>query len=339
MIYVGCGLATGLVIGAGATVAVDRWSARPERPVDCGVPLHTAHGDRLRDDDLVGRAWAALTRQHVDLDGSPPELDRACLAFAGDTPGGPTAVFVDSTRARYSSLGRVIEVQVPDGGPVEFAAASHSVPFAGELATGAVLPLSGLYLAPDRSGEATGVTVLSSADGYAAAVEAPQVADGLFDVGIARDMAARVEAPHDPDALLLVRTPGEDRFAVAVPAGPERRRPLPARATYAVRVEGLDAVDLDALRAIGPALSAMSADPRYALLRDLRERPPALEVRATADAVTIRAADGRAPVLPEFTVPVPGADEPDRERAGDDEPAGRGRDGADEEPDGPSRFQ
>jgi hypothetical protein len=333
IVHVGVGLVAGLVLGVGSMLVADRWTAAPVRPPDCGVPLHSAHGDRRGDDDLVARAWAALAAQHVDLDGSPPELGRSCLAFAGDTPAGPTVVLVDTTRARYSSLGRIVEVRVPDDGPVRFAAASHSVPYAAELATGAVLPLSGLYLAPDQPGKATRVSVLSSADGYAEARSAPEVADGLFDVGIAADMAGRVANPNDPDALLLVQMAHrEEPVAVAVPAGPERARPLPARATYALELRGFDAVDVEALRAVGPALSAMSADARYPLLRDLRHRPPALEARTTGDEVTIRAADAPAG-LPEFTVVVPGADRDPDERDRNRDDRDRADRDADERPD------
>jgi hypothetical protein len=52
-----------------------------------------------------------------------------------------------------------------------------------------------------------------------------------------------------------------------------------------------------ALRLIGQALSVMSRDPRYAVVRDLTGRPAALDVRNTAAGIVVTAADPRAAQL------------------------------------------
>ncbi|WP_214407700.1 hypothetical protein [Pseudonocardia lacus] len=306
--YVVVGLLGVVVIGGAAIFGADAWRASNQRPADCDFLLHRPGGDLLGDDGALGAAWAAVTDPDVetegDLGGSSPVLERACVLWAGTAPAGRTVVFVDTTVAGYQSLSRIIEVRLPDGGRAERAVASHSTLLASEFRSGAVLPLSGLYVPPDRQSEVTAVTVLSSADGWQAATAATEVGDGLFDIGVTADYVDKPDNPQDPDALLLLDLAGGDHVAVAMPVGPERAHPLPVRATYVLSVDGTTPTDATALRAAGPVLSLMSADARYPLIRDRNTRPTHLEVRQTPGAVTLSVNDQQAGVLPSFVLPL-----------------------------------
>jgi hypothetical protein len=290
---------------------VDTWRAANQQPAECDFLLHRAGGDLLADQAAQRSAWAAVADPDIDtggdLPGSRPELDRSCVLWAGTAPAGRTVVFVETTVAGYQSLARIIEVRLPgdgDSGRAERAVASHSVLLASEFRAGAVLPLSGLYVAPDRPERVTAVTVLSSADAWAGATPARQVGEGLFDIGVTRDYVAKPDDPQDPDALLLLDRADGSRSAVAIPVGPERDHPLPVRATYVLTVDDAAPADEATLRAVGPVLSMMSGDARYSLVRDRALRPTSLLVRRTPAAVTLSVSDEQAAVLPTFVLPL-----------------------------------
>ncbi|MCO1659615.1 hypothetical protein [Pseudonocardia humida] len=308
--YLVVGLLGVVVIGGAAIFGADAWRASNQRPPDCDFLLHNPGGDLLGDADAVGAAWAAVTDPDIDTDGdlagSAPVLERSCVLWAGTAPAGRTVVFVDTTVAGLRSVSRIVEVRLPaaDGGPAERAVVSHSTPLASEFRSGAVLPLSGLYVPPDRDAEVTAVTVLSSADGWQAATPAARAGEGLFDIGVTGDYVEKADDPQDPDALLLLELADGGRVAVAMPVGPERAHPLPVRATYVLSVDGTTPADVAGLRAAGPVLSLMSADARYALIRDRSIRPTHLEVRQTPGAVTLAVNDPQAAILPSFVLPL-----------------------------------
>jgi hypothetical protein len=296
-------LLAAVVIGAGSVFAVDNFRAGQEHPDPCGTTtLQAARGDLVTDEDVLTTAWqAASGRVEVngDLGGSPLIVERSCVLFAGRGAEGDTVVFADPVESGRQTLLRVAEVRLPAGGGTpQRAVAAHSVVFGHELDAGLVLPLSGRYLAPGGPGEVTGATLLSAADGYTVPTPAQVVGDGLFQLGIAPDRTAPAgrQGPALDGALLLTGG-GPAPLAVALPAGPESAEPLPVRAAYTLTLDGQVVREEAALRLIGQALSVMSRDPRYAVVRDLTGRPAALDVRNTAAGIVVTAADPRAAQL------------------------------------------
>lgn len=296
-------LLAAVVIGAGSVFAVDNLRTDRTRPEACGPLLQVARGDRAGDEDVLTRGWQAATgRVEVDgdLNGSPLDVERSCVLFAGGGPAGDTVVFAESAEAGGATLLRVAEVRLPAGNDrPRRAVAAHSLPRGHELDAGLMLPLSGDYLAPGGPGEVTAATLLTGADGYAIANAAPVVGDGLFDLGIAPD-ATTAGGQRAPilDGALVLEGEGPAPLAVALPAGPEQAEPLPARAAYTVSVDGQAVRDEVTLRLVGQALSVMSRDPRYAAVRDLTGRPTGLDIRTGPGGLVLLATDPRVAQLP-----------------------------------------
>jgi hypothetical protein len=314
IIWVVTGLLGAIVIAVGSVFLVDTWRASGVHPDGCDSPLlYPARGDLRADEDVLSRAWAALVDPQVqaggDLYGSRPVLNHSCLLYAGRGTAGDTVVYADTTVAGRQSLVRVAEVRLPrePGGSIQRAVASHSTLIGSELVAGVLLPLSGAYLAPGNPGEVTGVRVLSATDGYANATPAEEIGEGLFDVGVAPDRTLAPDSQgSDVDALLALDASGLAPHAVALPTGPRTEGPPPARAAFLLGVDGTDQPDELALSRIGPALSLMSADARFSLVRDRTTRPPALTVSTGPTAIVIVPTEPFTPagVLPVFTQPV-----------------------------------
>lgn len=309
IIWVVTGLLGALAIGIAAVFLVDTWRASGVHPGECDFLLQSARGDLRTDDDVLARAWEVLVDPEAetvgDLGGTRPVLGRSCLLYAGRSPAGDTVVYADTTVAGKQSLVRVAEVRLPrePGGTAQRAVASHSTLIGSELRAGVLLPLTGAYLAPGDAGEVTAVRVLSSADGYATGTDAVAIGEGLFAVGVAPDLSlAPDEQIPDVDAILMLQgsdlTPG----AVALPAGSERDGSRPVRAAYTLSVDGAGTPDELTARRVGPVLSAMSADPRYSLVRDRAMRPPSLEARTGPALIVLAPIDPLAAIMPTFSV-------------------------------------
>jgi hypothetical protein len=308
------GLVAVLAVGAGAVLAVDAWRAGERVPPDCPLWLYEARGNLLDDGGVRSRAWAALMDQDppavvVAQYGSRPALNRSCVAFAGNTPAGTTVVFVDRTTTsgyqsltHHQSLVQIYEVRLlPDSDRIQAASAWYTTLAGWEMSSGALLPLSGLYLGPN---DAKTATVLSAADGFAEARVAPAVGDRLFDIGVAPDLARDPAERVDVDAVLLVtRDDGGEPLAIALPAGGPEGVPEGVRASFQLAV---GALDVATLRTVAPAVSALRADPVYPLIRDHVRRPPVLEVAVGPDGVTLTPQRDGTTVLPSFTFPNPG---------------------------------
>lgn len=268
------GVVLGVVLGAGSVAGWDRWRQATAHPGSCGSLLGEPRGESVGDEEVLARAWDALTDPEVDadgeLDGSRPAAGRACLLYAGRFGAtAPTVVYLDLTRAGYLDLVRVLEVRVPADGRPRLATAWHPLMLGSELRWGVVLPLSGIYLAPP---DTLGVRVFHGGDGYAGAA-ARRVGDAAFDLGVVPDrtLAPADQVPDVPAALLVDRPPEAvegGRQVVALPVRTRENRATAVRRPFGTWIDGAGEGDEAAARTLAAALPGVQEDPRFAAAFD-----------------------------------------------------------------------
>jgi hypothetical protein len=212
-------------VAAGSVVAADAWRGAGVHPEPCGL-LAAPHGELLDDSDVLARAWAALTDPEAetlgDLDGSAFVLERSCVLYAGHFGGAgdPHVVVAETTVAGYRSHVRLGELQVRERGAILRATSSWPALLGAELKRGAVLPMSGYYLAAGE--DVVGVRVRTARDGFATAAPAGDLGSGVFNLRAVADytLAPAEQGEHVAAVIEIERIGGLAPLAAVVPVLP-----------------------------------------------------------------------------------------------------------------------